>query len=214
MKRNGLDARGTVISPSKRHIILVNAGSGAGKTAAVNYWHERHGVPAVVKFSDRRPRSGASAGPGEPLCIAPADFTRLAARSGFYEYAYGGRRYGFSRHDIENLFTVSSVVSVIVADHAVIRQVQWDFAGLAEVVPVFINTDHNVLLRRLRSAGYPEVEIQARVSRSASIMAAFEAEPDLYRVVIDNNRDWDWFETQLCAVAEQLLPAGIQEVAA
>lgn len=181
-------------------VFILNGISGSGKTTAANDLAASYGVPAALKFSDRISRSGAT-GVGDPVCVSRDDFTRIACRPRFYAYVFGGFRYGFSAPDIACLLTLSEAVSVITADHAVIRALQADFTGVAHIVPVFIKTDHDVVVQRLRSAAYPEAEIQNRIARSTSIIAAYEAESDLYQVVINNNGTWSHFERQLAELA-------------
>jgi len=190
----------SVALSAQKVVFAFNGKSGGGKSAAQEYLFRAFGVPVVPKVSDRPPRIGAT-GPGDPVCVSPDHFTRMACHPSFYAYEYGGFRYGFSGQDLAGLLTTCQATSVIVADHGVFHALEADLHGGARFVPCFIESAAGILWSRLRAAGYPEAEIQARVARSASIVAAYEAEPDLYQVVIDNNKDWPHFTQQLMQLA-------------
>lgn len=193
-------------------ILSITSDPGGGKSAAVDYWFQRYGIPSGLKVTDRPARSTMhSTGPGEPVCISLEDFTRLAVRPGFYQYTYGGYRYGFFRHDLLSLLTLSRVVTVIHSDETVALRLHQDFRGIARVIRAEIRTDGDILLERLRATGASETEIQARINRAST---SGSPAPGVERVVIDNNFDWSWFQSQLDALVAPYLPIRTLEVAA
>jgi guanylate kinase len=190
------------MAPLVKFVFVFTSASGGGKSFAVEFLADRFGVLVVPKFSDRPPRSGSSAGPGEPVCVSADEFSRLVSRPGFYQYRYGEYRYGFFRHDIVRLLQVSVALLLIVGDLGVVRALESDFVGIARIIPVIIRTDADLIRERLRRAGYAEREITARMQRSAQSTNAVEA---AFQHVLDNNVDRPWFEAQLRDLANHYM---------
>ncbi|MBC8461930.1 MAG: hypothetical protein H8D67_28505 [Deltaproteobacteria bacterium] len=169
-----------------KNLFLIDGASGTGKTDLLRYLNEfAIEAKTLHKFTTRERRKYEI--PNGPLLdlelISEEDFDKLSLE---YQYKYGGKRYGFSKAALEEALRSSRNVFVIVRNAKTVRKIikQYSFIN---VVPVYIYTDHERVVGRLREEGYLDDEIEFRLKRLGFAFDDYLKHPELFKEIIINN---------------------------
>lgn len=169
-----------------KNLYLIDGASGTGKTDLLRYIAEFEiGGKTVPKLTtrDRREHETDEGPPLDLEWITEKEFDR---RKPEYQYKYSGKRYGFTRAMLENALRTSDNVFAIVRNAKVIRQIMCDF-DFINVVPVYIYTDKELVVARLRSENVPEDQIAFRLGRLTKAFEDYLKHPALYAEILINN---------------------------
>ena len=183
---------------------------GGGKTTGVRYHHSRYGIPAGSKISDRRPRPDhlVIQGAGETRVVSAAGFDVLAAQPRVLTYLYRGSRYLCSLDELIELLARDRVVNVVLCHGPTVERLADALATVADVERVHVHATPEIVRRRLSAVGASQREISERLQGWQEGEQGFRANPSLYHV-LDNTRDWKWFEQQLQEFVRQNAPAEV-----
>jgi guanylate kinase len=170
-------------------LFLVDGAAGTGKSDLVNYIAKTNqtNVTKIEKFTTREKRPREEEKKLDLKFITDKEFDALQAnkKDRFFEYLYGGARYGFKKSQIDQAIQHFYSTFLIVRNQALITQLCEIYGQLVRVVPIYIYTDMGLIKKRLRKDGYDKETIQLRISRSEAAFAEY-LENDIFRNVIIN----------------------------
>ena len=84
------------------------------------------------------------------------------------KYPYGGHFYGFEEEELIESLEKYEFTLVIIRSVPIIKRLQADYMYKAIVVPIYIYTDRNLVVERLKADGYTNDKIDFRLQRSES----------------------------------------------
>ncbi len=175
-----------------KNLFLIDGAAGTGKTDMLDYLREKYSgannVVIIRKITTRKHR------PEEIKrnlhldldFVSARNFAETTKRQEYYCYRYGGESYGFPRSKLEEALLTNQPVFVIVRDRRTIQQLISDFPQIC-TIPVFIYTDREETVRRMRNEGYDQSSIEFRLKRSDLAWDDYLRHSDLYKEVIINN---------------------------
>ena len=185
-------------------LFLVDGAAGTGKSDLLLYLTQKKkpAVTFVPKYTTRGQRREEKER-RTPLDLRfPEDthtnFMQRTLDPVFYWYSYGTPDsppdlYGFYRSDIEEALRGHDVVLIIVRDCETITRLRNDLPHV-RIVSVFIYTDRDLVIKRLRQDGYGEEEIQFRLSRQPIAWADYLKYSHRYDEKLINTSDRKDFE--------------------
>ncbi len=169
-----------------RNLFLIDGASGTGKTDLINYISNyKINVSYVKKYSTRNVREYEKK-IGEKLDlihISEADFSKMNFE---YFYNYGGKKYGFTKKQILDEFNYNEDVFIIVRDLEMIKKLKKDFNFL-NVISIFIYTDKNLIIERLKRDNHSPEDIQFRIERLEIAYNSYLNNPAYYDEVLINS---------------------------
>lgn len=196
-------------------LFLVDGAAGTGKSDLLRYLSTRKktAVTTIKKYTTRgiRDEEKKRQLPLD-LRFPPDSYSRFKARtvdSEFYWYQYGSREfgehlYGFHKKDVEEALRLRDVAVVIVRDRATIDQIKSDFPSV-RCISVFIYTDRDLVVQRLKADGYDDEAIEFRLSRQPAAWADYLKFWALYDETIINSSDRKDFELLIEALFQKHL---------
>jgi len=155
-------------------LILIDGASGTGKSDLARYLaKKRHTKVCLIRKTttrERRPEEVEEV--FTDLAFPPVtqeEFISLTGDRDFYWYVYGNRKtgenyYGIHRKDIDNALKDVDVAIAIVRSLDTIEHIKAQLNDV-RVVSVFVYTDREFVVNRLRDDGYDEESIEFRLSR-------------------------------------------------
>lgn len=173
-------------------LFLVDGAAGTGKTDLLEYlgrkFRAKGEVGIVRKMTTRaqRPDEKERNLHLDLEFVSEGTFNKAAKSAEFYEYEYGGERYGFSRQTLADALGKNRFAVIIVRDAARIRQIKRDFPEV-EVVVVFVHTDRELVLKRLMQEDFSKDYVDLRLSRGVIAWEDYLKHPELYDRVLLNN---------------------------
>jgi len=179
-----------------KNLFLIDGASGTGKSDLVQWVDANNaGDVAIVKKATTRDRREAEH--ADPTLMLDLEFVskeEFDSRQFDYTYKYAGLDYGFHARTLTEALLTKNNVFVIVRSTDLIRRLAEDYR-LANVVPLFIYTDHSQLEERLRRSGSDVAAITFRQERSKIALRDYFSNPEFYRDVIINNAQIDVFHS-------------------
>lgn len=176
-----------------KNLFLVDGASGTGKTDMIKYVSEnKFGVSYIKKYTTRKIRQYEKESK-DKLDLIPITEEEFADLSLEYCYSYGGFRYGFSKNELFKKIKDSKSVFVIVRDTDLIEQLKKDFVGI-NVVSVFVYTDRDKIIDRLKNDNHDDDDIDFRIRRLGVAYKAYLDNPDFYDEVIVNSGSKDDYQ--------------------
>lgn len=169
-----------------KNLFLIDGASGTGKTDFLRYLNEfAIEAKTLYKYTtrERRKYETPDGPPLDLVWLTDNEFDNLPLD---YQYKYGGNRYGFSKIELEEALKTSQNVFVIVRNAKTVRKIIKDFSFI-NVVPVYIYTDHERIVSRLRKEGYPNDQIEFRLNRLGLAFNDYLKHPELLQEIIINN---------------------------
>lgn len=107
-----------------------------------------------------------------------------------FQYKYNGYKYGFKKKELDNFLQKSDNVFLIVRNRNLIRKLKTEYSYI-NVIPVFIYTDQNLIVERLRIEGYNVKQIDNRIKKLKSTFRDYLNNPYLYVDTLINNSSYD-----------------------
>lgn len=191
-------------------LFLVDGAAGTGKSDLLHYLAQKKKPTAtfVAKYTTRAKRQEETQRRTALDLRFPADslsdFMKRTEDPTFYWYSYGARGageelYGFYRSDILKTFTEHEVVLVIVRDFETIERLRRDLPQI-RCVSVFVYTDRDLVIKRLRRDGYDEEAIKFRLSRQPVAWSDYLKYSDRYDEKLINTSERKDFEVLIEAL--------------
>jgi len=169
-----------------KNLFLIDGASGTGKTDFLKYIQEfAIEGKTIPKFTTRK-RRPYETDDGPPLDLIWVSEEEFDSHNPEYQYKYGGKRYGFSKVALEDALKTAQNVFVIVRNKNIIRWLLKEFSFI-NVVPVYIYTDQERVVTRLKEERIPEEQIQFRLGRLSKAFDDYLKHPDLYKEILINN---------------------------
>ncbi len=169
-----------------KNLFLIDGASRTGKTDFLRYISEYEIDSRTVAKLTTRDRREYETDEGPPLDLKWVTEEEFDRESPEYQYKYSGRRYGFTKTQMEEALRSSDNVFAIVRNAKVIRQIMTDFEFI-NVVPVYIYTDQELAVKRLNNEDVPVEQILFRVNRLTKAFDDYLKHPNLYREILINN---------------------------
>jgi guanylate kinase len=177
-----------------KNLFLIDGASGTGKSDLMRWVADYNAgnVTILRKGTTREERDYEKNDPTLLLDLDHLTADEFKSRNYEYTYRYGGASYGISAKDLTRAVTTADDVFLIVRNTNVIKQIAVDYQVL-NVVPVFLYTDSDKLVSRLRREGLSGDMLKFRMARSKIAMKDYFRHPEVYREVIINNSDKEAF---------------------
>lgn len=156
-------------------LFLIDGASGTGKSDIIRYVTKKKKNVAtfIPKYTTRdiRPMEKERKTPLD-LTFPPDSYETFMERTkddSFYWYTYGDpaegeEYYGFYEQDIINAFNTHDIALIVVRDLETIQSVKNDFPNVS-CISVFIYTDRDLVVKRLKNEGASASEVKFRLSR-------------------------------------------------
>ena len=179
-------------------LFLIDGAAGTGKTDMLEYIREKYLrgnlVTIIPKFTTRaqRPEEINRNLLLDLKFISQKEFNKYTKNPLFYSYEYGGERYGFYKTELDEALAKYQNVFIIVRDKITIQRIKEDYRHVY-TVPVFIYTDRDLIIQRLKKEGYDDNAINFRLERQELVTDDYFRHPELYKEVIvniSNKRDF------------------------
>ena len=173
-------------------LFLIDGAAGTGKTDMIEHIRKKYirsDVATIVqKFTTREHRAEEIDRKLhlDLMFLSPSEFDEHSKNPNFYSYEYGGERYGFSKTTVDEALASFQNVFIIVRDRITIQQIVNDYPKVC-TVPVFIYSDNEKVIERLKDDGYDDKSIIFRLSRQELVWDDYLRQSDLYQEVIINN---------------------------
>lgn len=172
-------------------LLLVDGAAGTGKTDMIEYLargYRQKGKVGIVRKRTTRSRRLDERRKKLSLdleFVSDSEFDAIAGSRDFYQYEYGGWRYGFTRTQIAQSLADNEVTVLIVRSSSTIRKLKEDFRW-ALVVVVYVHSDMERVVERLNDEGYDQNYIKLRLERGHIAWSDYLKHPDLYDRVLLN----------------------------
>jgi len=169
-----------------KNLFLIDGASGTGKTDLVQYISDnRYGVSYLTKYTTRKIRAYEKDS-REKLDLIPVAEEKFDSLKLEYCYNYCGFRYGFSKNELLEELRLSESVFIIVRDTELIERLKKEFYGI-NVVSVFVYTDRDKIVDRLKKDKHDDDDIAFRIKRLGVAYRAYLDNPDFYDEIIINS---------------------------
>lgn len=155
-------------------LILIDGASGTGKSDVAKYLaKKRHTKVRLIRKTTTRERRPEEKGElFTDLAFPPVskeEFVTLTNDRNFYWYTYGNRQtgenfYGIHQKDILSALEEVDVAIAIVRSLDTIEHIKVQLTDI-RVVSIFVYTDREFVIKRLREEGYDNESINFRLSR-------------------------------------------------
>jgi len=187
-----------------RKIFLIDGLAGTGKSDLIDFVNRKHKINSTVvqKYTTRERRTPEEASLIDLTFVDHEHFESLKT-SGFYFYEYGHESYGFYKDDIIFALQHYENVFVIVRDRTLIKKISVDFETLAYVIPVFVYTDRDQVIDRLKRDGFDDEQIGFRLKRSQISWDDYLEYPDGSLRIIINNSDKAHFNRKINSLIDE-----------
>ena len=176
-----------------KKLILIDGAAGTGKTDLVEYVKNRyHNANMLRKYTTRPFREEEKNSNLDLIFLSEEEF----AKKNFGDknkYPYGGHLYGFNEDELRASLEKYEFTLVIIRSIQIIKRLQADYKYKAIVVPIYIYTDRNLVVERLKSDGYTNDKIDVRLKRSESCWEDY-LENDYFEtpIIINNSNKVDF----------------------
>ena len=171
-------------------LFLVDGAAGAGKSDLVNYVANVHKytVTKIDKYTTRKKRPAEEAKKSDLIFVSEQEFKDKESFKSdmFYNYVYGGSRYGFYKSTVDRAIEKYDCTFIIVRNQDLIRKLIEIHGSKALVVPIYVYTDEGLIEARLRQDGYDDDNIRFRMERSRVTFEEYLSNDDIYKEVIIN----------------------------
>jgi guanylate kinase len=171
-----------------KNLFILDGASGTGKSDFLNYVRSfHHNIAVVEKYTTRNIRKFESKDPYYYLDLHFVDEAEFESLGLKYWYNYSGKKYGFSKSELEQKLSLNDNVFVIIRNSTLIKRIAEDY-DFINVVPVYIYTDKIEIRNRLLSEKtYSEDQINFRLKRIKIAFEDYLNNANIYSEIIINN---------------------------
>ena len=173
-----------------KNLFLIDGASGTGKSDLLRYVteFELDGI-SMPKYTTRikRPYEEERNLHLDLNCVNEEEFKSLNLD---FKYKYGGNKYGFLKDDLDDYLKSSNNVFLIVRDSDLIKKLIKIYSYI-NVIPIYIYTDQNLIIERLKKEEYKVDQIQYRIEKVKNAFRDYLNNPYLYDDLLINNSSYD-----------------------
>ena len=179
-------------------LILVDGAAGTGKSDLAKYLVKSKNRQAklVRKHTTREQRSNEKSDPYSDLYFPPDSETAFYDRmknGDFHWYTYGSKEtgenyYGLYLSDIYEALTGVDFAIAVVRGFDAIEEIRNSVQGV-RCISVFVYTDRDLVVKRLKSDGFMDDEVNFRLSRQPLAWGDYLKHSHLYDEKIINSSD-------------------------
>lgn len=170
-----------------KKLFLIDGAAGTGKTDLVEYVKNKyHNANVLKKYTTRSIRDSEIKDNLDLIFLSEKEFTQKNLEDKNV-YPYGGYSYGFDENELLDSLEKYEFTLLIIRNIQIIKRLQIDYKYKAIVIPVYIYTDRNLVVDRLRSDGYTQEKIDFRLKRAESCWEDYLENDYLDTPIIINN---------------------------
>ena len=175
-----------------KNLFLIDGASGTGKSDLIKYATDYDiKCTYIEKYTTRELREYEKSGDSK-LDLVPLSSDDFKSRNFDYSYNYGGFQYGFDKQDVVDKFEDHEVVIIIIRNTDLIKKLKSDFQFL-NVVSIFIYTDKDLIVSRLKKDNHSQEDIDFRLERLDIAFKSYLKNPTFYDELIINTGSLDDF---------------------
>lgn len=169
-----------------KNLFLIDGASGTGKSDLIKFVNDyNNNVSYIQKYTTRKSRQY------ERESDTKLDLLHISEEEFYnhnfdYFYRYGGNKYGFYEQSIKNEFKEVDNVFIIVRDVETIKNLKNSFNHI-NVVSIFIYTDRDMIVDRLKKDSHTKEDIQLRIERLEISYRSYLENPAFYDEVLINS---------------------------
>lgn len=190
-------------------LFLIDGAAGTGKTDLLNFVKQQNNydINIVSKLSTRPPRAYEQEGQTDLQCISKDEFFRIVQCETHYYYHYGDPKknqehlYALSKADLRNSLQQHEFTFAIVRSRPAIDRIIRELSPLGLVKRIFIHTDENKTISRMKKEHYSEADIEFRIGRNKEMWDE-EDYFDPERITIINNSEPKTYHMQVQRLLE------------
>lgn len=170
-----------------KKLILIDGAAGTGKTDLVDYVKDKyHNANVLCKYTTRPFRDEEKNSSLDLIFLSEEEFAKKNLDNKNI-YSYGGNLYGFDEDELVESLEKYEFTLIIIRNTQIIKRLQNDYKYKAIVVPIYIYTDRNLVVERLKADGYTQDKIDFRLRRSESCWDDYLENDYLETPIIINN---------------------------
>lgn len=170
-----------------KKLFLIDGAAGTGKTDFIQYVKEKyHNANILSKYTTRPLREDDNRENLDLISLSEEEFKKKNIKEQ-NSYIYGGCSYGFLEEDLNDSLEKYEYTIVIIRSYQIIKGLIERYKEKAFVIPVFIYTDRNLVVQRLRKDGFTQDKIEFRLKRSESCWEDYLENEYLEIPIIINN---------------------------
>lgn len=170
-----------------KKLILIDGAAGTGKTDFVEYIKDKyHNANILYKYTTRPKRDSEKHNNIDLIFLSGKEFIdkNLDDKN---IYSYGGYLYGFDENELAESLDKYEFTLMIIRNLQIIKKLQADYKYKAIIIPIYIYTDRNLVVERLKSDGYAQDKIDFRLKRSEACWEDYLENDYLEIPIIINN---------------------------
>lgn len=170
-----------------KKLILIDGAAGTGKTDLIEYVKNKyHNANILHKYTTRPFRDEERHDNLDLIFLSEEEFAKknLSEKN---KYPYEGHLYGFEEEKLIESLKKYEFTLMIIRSVEIIKRLQNDYRYKAIVVPIYIYTDRNLVVERLKADGYTDDKIDFRLKRSESCWEDYLENDYLETPIIINN---------------------------
>lgn len=189
-----------------KNLFILDGAAGTGKTDFVKYIlndynRNRSGASAkysatvVTKYTTRKKRKDEKEKKVllDLNFVTDEQFNNLKKSIGeniFFSYEYGNYKYGVQKSDIDEALSHNQNVFIIIRSLNCIEKITMAYENKnINIIPIFIYTDENKVIDRLKKDGYNETDIKFRLERSKIALDDYKRHSQSYKHLLLNVSD-------------------------
>jgi guanylate kinase len=173
-------------------LFLIDGIGGTGKSDMVSYIKSKHEVDKdifIITKKTTRLQRKIEKKIGYHLeldFVSQPTFKEYLKDRDFYNYEFSGVHYGFHKKELQDALSAYNNIFIIVRNKRLIERISLDFPKI-NVVVVYIYSDRENIVKRLKEEGYKDDEIKFRLSRLSASWDDYLLQSNMYREIIINN---------------------------
>lgn len=185
-------------------LFLIDGAAGTGKTDLMKFVKTQsdYDISSIEKITTRKKRIREESDTIDLKFLSPKEFKKKLNDDEYYEYKYGNENYALSKTKLIDSLINHEYTFAIVRSRPTINQIIKDLSRYGLVKRVFVYTDQEKALERMRHDGFTDEEIEFRTNRN-KLLWEEERFFDKDRITIINNSDFQEFRTQIRNMIDQ-----------
>lgn len=181
-------------------LFLVDGATGTGKSDLISFLNLQsdYDVSSVGKITTRVPRKKEEAKSTDLKFVTKEEFIKAKGTGDYYHYQYGekGNEYALCKKDLLYSLQTHEFTFAIVRSRPTIEKIVCDLSPYGLVKRIFIHTDEEKAIQRLKNDGFTDEQILFRIRRN-KLLWDEEQTFDSNRITIINNSNSTDFHSQI-----------------
>jgi guanylate kinase len=169
-----------------KNLFVLDGASGTGKTDLIRWVTENKEDSIVINKYTTRSKRDYEIIENIKLDLEFISIEEFDSKGLEYTYIYNNAKYGVSKSSIDANLKKYDNVFLIIRDGDTIEELLHDYSFI-NIVPVYIYTDQNKLINRLRKQHKSLDEIKERMQKIKETFGDYLRHPHLYKEILLNN---------------------------